>query len=114
MEEKTVAQTSAVAAETGLPPELRKPLVPVEGTEKKKMMKVLVAIDESELSFYALQWALDNLFRNSSDVGGGVETLPEAEINQQEPDTVTVIHVMQPYQHYVFPAGPADLFTSLL
>ncbi|KAI3962720.1 hypothetical protein MKW92_008918 [Papaver armeniacum] len=30
--------------------------------EKRKPMKVLVAIDDSEVSFYALKWALDNLF----------------------------------------------------
>ncbi|KAJ8548293.1 hypothetical protein K7X08_030762 [Anisodus acutangulus] len=31
------------------------------GEEKKKKKKVMVAIDESDCSFYALEWALENL-----------------------------------------------------
>ncbi|KAI3916563.1 hypothetical protein MKW98_026305 [Papaver atlanticum] len=34
--------------------------------EKRKPMKVLVAIDDSEGSFYALKWDLDNLFTSGT------------------------------------------------
>ncbi|KAI3991078.1 hypothetical protein MKX01_017238 [Papaver californicum] len=34
--------------------------------EKKKPLKVLVAIDDSEGSFYALKWALGNLFASDA------------------------------------------------
>ncbi|MCL7041111.1 hypothetical protein MKW94_003909 [Papaver nudicaule] len=35
--------------------------------EKKKAIKVLVAIDDSEESIYALEWALDNLFTSGAE-----------------------------------------------
>lgn len=107
METTTVAETSAVPEGTMLPPELKKP---VKETEKQKKKRALVAIDESDMSLYALKWALDNLFRNSAAASA---TLPE-ELNQQDSDTITVVHVMQPFQHYVFPAGPGrSSFSSI-
>jgi hypothetical protein len=42
--------------------------------DKKKKMKVMVAIDESDGSFYALKWALDHLF---GSMGVAPETNPE-------------------------------------
>lgn len=33
-----------------------------EGTERRMGMKVVVGVDDSKGSFYALRWALDNLF----------------------------------------------------
>ena len=65
--------------------------------EKKKKMKVMVAIDESDGSFYALKWALDHLF-------GSMGVAPET--NPEEVGTVVMVHVQQPFQQYVFPAGP--------
>lgn len=65
--------------------------------EKKKKMKVMVAIDESDGSFYALKWALDHLF-------GSMGVAPET--NPEEVGTVVIVHVQQPFQQYVFPAGP--------
>jgi hypothetical protein len=65
--------------------------------DKKKKMKVMVAIDESDGSFYALKWALDHLF-------GSMGVAPET--NPEEVGTVVMVHVQQPFQQYVFPAGP--------
>lgn len=74
----------------------------MEKNEKIKKMKVMVAIDESDGSFYALKWALDHLF--------GPETNPE------ELGTVVMVHVQQPFQLHVFPAGPggASSYSSYL
>ncbi|PRQ44300.1 putative universal stress protein A [Rosa chinensis] len=75
------------------------PLVHVgdEGLRRTKM-RVMVAIDESDSSFYALNWALDHLFINApSTLEGG----------EGEGGMVTVVHVTQPFQHFVYPAGPA-------
>ncbi|RVW38431.1 Universal stress protein A-like protein [Vitis vinifera] len=69
--------------------------------EAVKEMSVMVAVDQSESSFYALQWALENLFRRK---GAAVET--------EEVGMVTVVHVQQPFQNYVFPAGPGIYATS--
>ncbi|XP_059427975.1 uncharacterized protein LOC132161798 [Corylus avellana] len=65
--------------------------------KNKKKMKVMVAIDESDGSFYALKWALDHLF-------GSMGIAPET--NPEEVGTVVMVHVQQPFQQYVFPAGP--------
>lgn len=62
--------------------------------EEMRKMKVMVAVDESEGSFYALRWALDHLFRGHT-----------FEANDRL-GRVTVVHVQQPFQQYVFPAGP--------
>lgn len=52
-------------------------------------VKVVVAVDDSDESSYALKWVLENL------VG---------------PDTdeyfLTIIHVMEPFPHYMFPGSP--------
>ncbi|OVA00860.1 Universal stress protein A [Macleaya cordata] len=71
---------------------------------EKKQMKVLVAIDESEGSFYALKWALDNLFTSNA-----AASIPD---QTQNLGMVVVLHVQQPFQHYIFPAGPAVYATT--
>lgn len=103
-------ESTTVVEPMELPPELKKPLVLVPEREQKKKLKVLVAVDDSELSFYALRWALDNLFKNS----GSGQALTET--SEQDCDTITVAHVMAPYHHYVFPAaGPGfDSYHSKL
>ncbi|KAI3705404.1 hypothetical protein L1987_75641 [Smallanthus sonchifolius] len=60
-------------------------------------MKVLVAIDESEGSLYALQWALENLFLHHN-------ATPAAE----GPAVITVLHVQPHFQppHTAVPVGP--------
>ncbi|OMO68720.1 Universal stress protein A [Corchorus olitorius] len=65
----------------------------------------MVGIDESDESFYALQWAIDKLFRNEFVIAADVEL---------EPSSLTLLHVRQPSKHYggaaptgtAFPAGP--------
>lgn len=91
---------------TELPPELQKPLVPVQEAEQKTKQKVLVALDNSELSFYALQWVLDNLFKKSD-----MTSQASTEMSKQDSNTLIIAHVMPPFDHYVFPAGPAGLFS---
>ncbi|KAL1204726.1 Universal stress protein A-like protein [Cardamine amara subsp. amara] len=57
--------------------------------------RIMVAIDENDSSFYALQWVIDhfsNLLLTTEAVEGGI---------------LTVVHVQSPFQHFAaFPAGP--------
>ncbi|GMY14365.1 universal stress protein YxiE isoform X2 [Fagus crenata] len=62
-----------------------------------KKMKVMVAIDESDVSFYALKWAVDHLF---------VSTGVAPETSLEEVGMLVVVHVQQPFHHFAFPAGP--------
>ncbi|KAL8263178.1 hypothetical protein R6Q59_024527 [Mikania micrantha] len=74
---------------------------------RKKNLKVMVAVDEGDVSLYALKWTLDNLFKNHAGAG--------EEIPVEEPDPeqgmVTVVHVVQPFERYMFPAEPS-MYTS--
>ncbi|KAF5182286.1 hypothetical protein FRX31_028126 [Thalictrum thalictroides] len=72
--------------------------------EEKKKKKVLVAIDESDESIYVLKWALDNLF---FDVNTG--HVVDQQQKGEEAGVVILVHVQQPLQHYIFPAGPGAL-----
>ncbi|KAI3989921.1 hypothetical protein MKX01_040891 [Papaver californicum] len=80
-------------------------MIPPVLAEKKQPMKVLVAIDDSEGSFYALKWALDNLF--TSDVASSA-----APDETQNIGMLYLVNVQQPFQHYIFPAGPAVYATT--
>ncbi|GAV86123.1 Usp domain-containing protein, partial [Cephalotus follicularis] len=67
-----------------------------EVSMKEVKKKVMVAIDESDGSFYALKWAIDHLgciLRDSN------EASPEAGI-------LYLIHVQQPFHQFAFVAGP--------
>ncbi|KAL0346932.1 UNVERIFIED_CONTAM: hypothetical protein Scaly_1709200 [Sesamum calycinum] len=81
--EETTAETSAAAAAAG-----------GVVTARKKIMKVLVPVDESDGSFYALRWALEHLFSSSE---------PE---DEQEPNTITLVNVQPVFQPFIYPAGP--------
>ncbi|KAK9699301.1 hypothetical protein RND81_08G165800 [Saponaria officinalis] len=63
-------------------------------------MKVMIGLDESEGSFYALNWALSNLLNDN--------------INKEDatPNIVYLVHVNPPFQTYVYPAGPAVVYTT--
>ena len=63
----------------------------------RKRMRIMVAIDESDGSFYSLKWALNHLV---DDIA------PTNVPSQEESGLITLVHVQQPFQHYVFPAGP--------
>ncbi|KAK7278784.1 hypothetical protein RJT34_23820 [Clitoria ternatea] len=69
------------------------------GAEERRMrMKVMVAIDESDGSFYALKWALDNLITTMATVG---EATPDNE------GMLFLLHVQPKFQHFVYPIGTA-------
>ncbi|KAL9362860.1 hypothetical protein Peur_045645 [Populus x canadensis] len=69
---------------------------PLKEMRIRKRLRIMVAIDDSDGSFYALNWALDNL------VDGIV---PTTEPSQEESGLVTLVHVQQPFQHHMYPAG---------
>ncbi|KAJ4898180.1 Adenine nucleotide alpha hydrolases-like superfamily protein [Raphanus sativus] len=59
--------------------------------------RMLVAIDESDSSFYALQWVIDHFS----------SLLMTTEAAEAEGDLLTVVHVQSPFYHFAaFPAGP--------
>ncbi|RZR72620.1 hypothetical protein BHM03_00014993 [Ensete ventricosum] len=61
-------------------------------TECREKMTVVVAVDESEGSLYALSWALDNLF--PAAVGGAP--------NKPQPlGRLVLVHAQQPLQHLI-------------
>ncbi|GJY13615.1 universal stress protein A [Tanacetum coccineum] len=64
-------------------------------------MKVMVAIDESEGSLYALQWTIENIFLHH-----GTTVTPPNE--KDEPPMMTVVHVQPPFQqpYTAIPVGP--------
>ena len=77
----------------------------INKNEKIKKLKVMVAIDDSDGSFYALKWAVDHLF-----VAIGVA--PETSL--EEVGMVVLVHVKQPFQHFTVPAGPGGASNSQL
>ncbi|KAL5808534.1 hypothetical protein ACOSQ3_029225 [Xanthoceras sorbifolium] len=85
---ETVADAEAELA-------MQQPLMK-QDREMRKTMKVMVAIDDSDESFMALKWALDNLY----SIGGVV-----AEWNQ-EGGMLMMVHVQEPFHQYFLPAGP--------
>lgn len=78
---------------------------PVVVDAEKKKMKLLVAVDESDGSLYALQWALENLVN-------GVSRSSEPGV---ESGMITVAHVQEPFKYQVYPVGPggAGKFLSI-
>lgn len=90
--EKTTATTSAGTAS------LQEEKV---ASKERKKMKVMVAVDDSDSSFYALTWALDHLFITSV----GVSAAP-AKVFPEEVDMLIIVHVQQPFHHYTYPVGP--------
>ncbi|KFK35113.1 hypothetical protein AALP_AA5G237800 [Arabis alpina] len=64
----------------------------------KKKLKVMVAIDESKNSFYALEWAVEHL----RDV---ISAEPET---NQEGGLLTLVHVHPTYLQYIYPTGGTD------
>ncbi|KAI3683726.1 hypothetical protein L1987_84240 [Smallanthus sonchifolius] len=102
MEEERTGETSDVGER--LYTTEQPPLVAEGG--RKKRLKVMVAVDESDVSLYALKWTLENLLKNP--VAG--EEIPVVE-SDPEQGMVTVVHVVQPFERYTFPAEPS-MYTS--
>ncbi|XWS43299.1 hypothetical protein CRYUN_Cryun16bG0091000 [Craigia yunnanensis] len=75
--------------------ELKQASKQVQGVKK---MRVMVGIDESDDSFYALQWTLDNLFHRI--------TAPVPETNAEAGFLITPLHVQQSFHRYGIPVGP--------
>lgn len=76
------ADTAATTTETGT-------------NRHKKKLRVMVAIDGSKNSFYALEWAVEHL----RDV---ISAEPE---NGQEGGLLTLVHVHPTHLQYIYPAG---------
>ncbi|CAO2820244.1 unnamed protein product [Amaranthus hypochondriacus] len=58
----------------------------------KQNMKVMVALDDSDASFYALNWALTNLLKPTP--------------HRQETCLLYLVNVQHSFTNYVYPAGP--------
>ncbi|XP_073051457.1 uncharacterized protein [Primulina eburnea] len=76
--------------------------------EQVKNMNILVAIDDSDESFHALQWVLDKILKQDA---GGLNATPGTETTH-ESKVVTVVHVVQPMPRYGFPSGYVEESTS--
>ena len=63
--------------------------------QNKKKLKVMVAMDESKNSFYALEWAVEHL----RDV---ISAEPETD---QAGGLLTLVHVHPTYLQYIYPSG---------
>lgn len=65
--------------------------------QRRMRMKVMVGVDESDGSFYALKWAIDNLFTAMATVGEATENEGMVILVHVEPNKV---------QNFVHPVGP--------
>jgi hypothetical protein len=78
------------------------------GAEERRMkMKVMVAIDESDGSFYALNWVLDNLFNVMTSTSIGTSSTHENE------GMVYLVHVEPIFHNYVYPIGSTGAGTYI-
>ena len=83
-----------------------------EVEERRMKMKVMVAIDESEGSFCALKWALDNLFVAMASSSAGAAT-PQPHASLENEGMVFLVHVQPRFVEYGYPIiGPGG--TGLL
>ncbi|OMO51900.1 Universal stress protein A [Corchorus capsularis] len=67
-------------------------------------MRVMVAIDDSDESFYALQWVLDNPFSRLMTAPPPPAAAAAAG-HDSGSGLLTLVHVQQPFQPYGFPAA---------
>ncbi|KAL0338749.1 UNVERIFIED_CONTAM: hypothetical protein Sangu_1397000 [Sesamum angustifolium] len=67
------------------------------GTAEEKAMNVLVAIDDSDESFHALQWVLDKILKPSP--------VTEAAAPESSRPVVTIVHVVESLARYAFHGG---------
>ncbi|PWA39061.1 adenine nucleotide alpha hydrolases-like superfamily protein [Artemisia annua] len=69
----------------------------------------MVAVDESDVSLYALKWTLEHVFKKHVvDPVMGEEVDPEPDPEQ---GMVTLVHAIEPFERYTFPAEPS-MYTS--
>ncbi|KAJ8435570.1 hypothetical protein Cgig2_020032 [Carnegiea gigantea] len=71
-------------------------------------MNVMVALDESEESFHALNWVLSNILQpvNIAAAGSSGEAEDDNHNRENNESMVYLVHVNLPFQTYVYPAGP--------
>lgn len=72
-----------------------------DGVERRMHMKVMVAIDDSDGSFYGLKWAIDYLFPTMATVGSAT---PEATLKSV--GMVFLVHVQPKFHEHGYPVGP--------
>ncbi|XP_071908568.1 uncharacterized protein [Coffea arabica] len=106
MERKAVDQTSGGTEEEAAVVVQQQPLLAGERTQ---IMKVMVAVDESEGSFYALKWTLNHFFHQLPAAGA----VPPEEPGR-ESSMITIVHVQEPFQPFIYPAGPAVYATPMV
>ncbi|XP_024983493.1 uncharacterized protein LOC112519537 isoform X1 [Cynara cardunculus var. scolymus] len=98
-------------------PPLRNPLMAEE--RRKKRPTVMVAVDESDMSLYALKWTVENLFNKPAAVAVSPTPATGEQIPLAEPDPdpepehgmITVAHVIQPFERYAIPSE-ASMYVS--
>ncbi|XP_057425213.1 universal stress protein A-like protein [Lotus japonicus] len=71
--------------------------------ERRMKMKVMVAIDESELSFHALKWALDNVLNTMATTATPDENIEGGGGGGM----VFLVHIEPVFHHAVYPIGSA-------
>nr|GLL46772.1 uncharacterized protein LOC109174370 isoform X3 [Ipomoea trifida] len=72
-------------------------------TAPEQNRRVMVAMDDSEESFYALNWALDNVFKNGPS---------HEEEEEEHSGVITLVNVRPPFQPFVYHTGPVVFATS--
>ncbi|KAK6131639.1 hypothetical protein DH2020_034653 [Rehmannia glutinosa] len=78
-----------------------------------KTMNVLVAIDDSDESFNALQWLLDKILKRTTVTTEEEDYNSIGKNNGTDDESVLrIIHVMEPFPHYVFPGVHAVFPTT--
>ncbi|KAH7653204.1 Universal stress protein A family protein [Dioscorea alata] len=86
-----------VSGTTAEPPVAEAPAAAkMKSEEEEKGMRVMVAVDESDASLYALSWTLDH-FMAASSAPAWLGSL-------------IVVHVQQPFHQYILPAGAVTVY----
>lgn len=84
----------------------QEPLMQARGlVAETQKLKVMVALDDSDGSFYALNWAITNLLKPKSIAPATTTTMTTMPIDE-EGCMVYLVHVQHPFTNYVYPAGP--------
>ncbi|KAL0374733.1 UNVERIFIED_CONTAM: Universal stress protein A-like protein [Sesamum radiatum] len=78
----------------------------------EEKMRVMVAMDETDESFYALHWVLHNLFSPAVVPTHTHYDADDSNSNSNTMNMLTLIHVMEPFPHYVFPGMQAVFPTT--
>ena len=93
-----MAEDQATAAiETSKVEEKQPQTTEAEAPGVTRTKRIMVAIDESDSSFYALQWVIDHFST----------LLLTTEGAEAERGLLTVVHVQPTFHHFApFPAGP--------